>query len=47
MRSSTELIQDYRLNDAHARVQVVAADFSGRIVIEPIGVGVGERRKMQ
>jgi hypothetical protein len=42
-----ELIQDYRLNDAHARVQVVAADFSGRIVIEPIGVGVGERRKMQ
>ena len=42
-----ELIQDYRLNDAHARVQVVAADFLGRIVIEPIGVGVGERRKMQ
>lgn len=41
------LIQEYRLNDAHARVEVVAADFSSRIVIEPIGVGVGERRTMR
>ena len=42
-----ELIQDYRLNDANARVQVVAADFSGRILIEPIGAGIGERRKIK
>jgi hypothetical protein len=39
------LIQEYRSNDARARVQVVATDFSGRIVIDPLGVGVGEHRK--
>ncbi|QOY93086.1 hypothetical protein IM543_16085 [Massilia sp. UMI-21] len=42
-----ELIQKYRLNDARAPVEVVAADFSSRIVIEPIGVGVGEHRRMR
>ncbi|MES2070028.1 MAG: hypothetical protein V4488_06745 [Pseudomonadota bacterium] len=41
-----ELICVYRDNDAHADVQVVASDFSGRILIEPIGVGVGENRKV-
>lgn len=41
-----ELIQYYRLDDARTRVHVVATDFSGRIAIEPIGVGVGNTAKM-
>lgn len=41
------LIQEYRLNDTCAKVQVVAADFSSRIVVEPIGVGVGEHRRRE
>lgn len=40
-----ELVQKYRRNDPRAAVQVVAADFSGRIVIEAAGVGVGEHRR--
>lgn len=38
-------IIEYRLRNAHARVQVVASDFSSRVVIEPIGVGTGEYRQ--
>ncbi|AYM76402.1 hypothetical protein D9M09_11850 [Janthinobacterium agaricidamnosum] len=41
-----ELICEYRRNDASATVQVVASDFSGRVMVEPIGTGVGEHRKV-
>lgn len=41
-----EIICEYQRNDASAAVQVVASDFSGRILVEPIGTGVGEYRNV-
>ena len=46
-RAAFGLIQVYRLNDPRAQVQVVAANFISRIVIEPIGVGAGEHRRIR
>lgn len=46
-RAAFGLIREYRLDDPRARVQVVAANFASRIVIEPIGVGVGEHRRIR
>lgn len=39
------LLQQYRDAKPGARVQVVATDLSARVVIESIGVGIGEHRK--
>ncbi len=39
-----QAIQEYILSDDRTTVQVVASDFSARVVIRPIGVGVGEHK---
>ena len=41
-----DIICEYQRNDASVAVQVVASDFSGRILVEPTGTGVGEHRKV-
>jgi hypothetical protein len=40
-----KLICDYRGQQCSIAVQVVASDFSSRVLIEPIGVGIGEIRR--
>lgn len=39
------VVCDFRSDDASSAVQIVASDFSGRVLIDPIGTGVGEHRK--
>ncbi|NNG25540.1 hypothetical protein [Telluria aromaticivorans] len=39
-----QLIQEHRNGDDRMAVQVVASDFSARVAIHPIGVGVGEHK---
>ena len=39
-----KLIQEYRNGDDRTTVQVVASDFSTRVAIHSIGVGVGEHK---
>jgi hypothetical protein len=39
-----QLIQDYGSGDDRMAVHEVASDFSARVAIHPIGVGVGERK---
>jgi hypothetical protein len=41
-----KIICEYQRSAPSIAVQVVASDFSGRILVEPIGTGVGEHRKM-
>lgn len=41
-----KIICEYQRNAPSTAVQVVASDFSGRILVEPIGTGVGEHRKV-
>jgi len=40
------VICEYRRNAPSTAVQVVASDFSGRILVEPVGTGVGEHRNL-
>lgn len=37
-------IQEYMLSGDRRTVQVIASDFSARVAIRPIGVGVGEHK---
>jgi hypothetical protein len=41
-----KIICEYQRNAPSTAVQVVASDFSGRILVEPMGTGVGEHRKV-
>jgi len=46
MKDAYNLICEFRENNPQSAVQVVASDFSSRVLVEPIGVGVGEIRRM-
>jgi hypothetical protein len=46
MKDAYKLICEFRENSPQSAVQVVASDFSSRVLVEPIGVGVGEIRRM-
>jgi hypothetical protein len=46
MNDAYKLICEFMENSPQSAVQVVASDFSNRVLVEPIGVGVGEIRKM-
>lgn len=46
MEDAYKLICDYRDSNPLIAVQVVASDFSSRVLIESIGVGIGETRRI-
>lgn len=46
MKDAYNLICEFREHNPQSAVQVVASDFSSRVLIEPIGVAVGEIRRM-